>query len=167
MASKNKTVYRSYIEDGERYMICQNSVEGGRWWKGSLCGEWVNVTNDTTATLCYRCVNKVTEPPIFTPRYVPTGRPKGWQWMNEFVDKNGAVFHKGKEQPDLEGTLPVTVIKVSKKKKRLTKIEREVRKRKLMAELYDFKKKLKKAKLKKDVKSLETQIRKLSRKLKL
>ena len=25
--------------------------------------------------------------------------------MNEFVDKDGNVFHKGKEQPKLKGTL--------------------------------------------------------------
>jgi hypothetical protein len=166
MAKKLKTVYKSYTDKGERYMVCQNSIEGGRWWKGQLCSQWVNVTQDTTAVLCHKCVNKVTEPPVFTPRYKPTGRPKGWQWMSEFVDKDGVVFHKGVERPDLKGTLPITIVK-AKKKKRLTKRDREAQKRKLMAELYDFKKKLKKAKLKKDIKSLEVQIRKLSRKLKL
>ena len=97
----------------------------------------------------------------------PTGRPKGWQWMNEYVDKEGNVFHKGVEQPELKGTVPVTVIKAKKKKKRLTKREREANQRKLMAELYDLKKKLKKVTLKKDKKSIEVQIRKISRKLKL
>ena len=166
MAKKHKTVYKSYTDKNGRYMICRNSIEGGTYWKGNFCGEWNKVNNDTTAVLCHKCVNKVTEPPIFTPRYKPTGRPKGCQWMNEFVDKDGAVFHKGIEQPDIKGTLPITVVTV-KKKKRLTKRDREAQKRTLMAELYDFKKRLKKAKLKKDVKSLEVQIRKLSRKLKL
>ena len=167
MARRSKIIYKSYTEDGQRYMLCQNSIKDGRWWKGHLCNQWVDVTQDTTAVLCHKCVNRVTEPPTFTPRYKPTGRPKGWQWMNEFVDKDGLVYHKGVEQPDLKGTLPVTVIKVKKKKKRLTKVEREAQKRQLMAKLYDFKKKLKKAKLKKDIKSIETQIRKLSRKLKI
>ena len=167
MARKNKTTYKSYTQDGERYMICQNSVQGGRWWKGQFCGEWVNVTKDTTAVLCYKCVNKVTEPPKFTPRYKPTGRPKGWQWMNEYVDKEGNVFHKGKEQPKLKGTLPVTVIQNKKAKKRLTKREREARNRTYMAELYDLKKQLKKVTLKKDKKAIEVKIRKLGRKLKL
>ncbi len=40
--------------------------------------------------------------------------------MNEFVDKDGNVFHKGKEQPDLKGTLPPTKVKPRKKKKKLT-----------------------------------------------
>jgi len=29
--------------------------------------------------------------------YRPTGRPAGWHWMAEFVDKDGNVFHRGKE----------------------------------------------------------------------
>ena len=167
MAKKSKLTYKSYIEDGQRWMICQNSVEGGRYWKGNFCGEWVKVGSQVTAVLCHKCVNKVTEPPTFTPRYKPTGRPKGWQWMKEYVDKDGNVFHKGKEQPKLKGTLPATVIKNKKRKKRITKREKEVLNRKLMAELYDLKKRLKKVTLKKDKKSLETQIRKISRKLKL
>ena len=167
MARRSKINYKSYTEDGQRYMICQNSVEGGRWWKGFYCGEWIKVTEGTTAVLCHTCVNRVTEPPTITPRYKPTGRPKGWQWMNEYVDKDGNVFHKGIEQPKLKGTLPTTVVTVKKKTKRLTKVEREAQKRKLMAKLYDFKKRLKKATLKKDIKSIETQMRKLSRKLKI
>ena len=58
------------------------------------------------------------------PRYKPTGRPAGWHWMAEFVDKDGNVFHKGKEQPKLKGTLPPTKVKKPKKKtKRRTKDE--------------------------------------------
>ena len=49
---------------------------------------------------------------------VKTGRPAGWHFMNEFVDKDGTVFHKGVEQPDLKGTLKPTKIKPKKKAKR-------------------------------------------------
>ena len=57
-------------------------------------------------------------------RYKKTGRPAGWHWMAEFVDKDGNVFHKGKEQPKLKGTLPPTKVKKPKKKtKRRTKDE--------------------------------------------
>jgi len=55
--------------------------------------------------------------------YKPTGRPSGWHFMNEFVDKDGNVFHKGKEQPKLKGTLPPTKVKPKKKVKRKTKDE--------------------------------------------
>tara|TARA_R110000737_G_scaffold215474_1_gene232045 strand:+ start:1054 stop:1566 length:513 start_codon:yes stop_codon:yes gene_type:complete len=167
MARDTKTVYKSYIEDGESWMICRNSIEGGKYWTGKYCGEWVNVTSTTTAVLCHRCVNRVTEPPKFTPRYKPTGRPKGWQWMNEFVDNDGNVFRKGKEHPELKGKFPATVIESKKDKKRSTKREREAQKRTSMAALYDLKKQLKKATLKKDIKSIESQIKKLSRKLKI
>ena len=49
-------------------------------------------------------------------KYKPTGRPAGWHWMAEFVDKDGNVFHKGREQPKLKGTLPPTKVKPPKKK---------------------------------------------------
>ena len=58
-----------------------------------------------------------------TKQYKPTGRPAGWHFMNEFVDKDGNVFHKGKEQPKLKGTLKPTKVKVKKKVKRKTKDE--------------------------------------------
>ena len=55
------------------------------------------------------------------PKKVSTGRPAGWHFMNEFVDKDGNVFHKGVEQPDLKGTLPPTKVDPKKKTKRRTK----------------------------------------------
>ena len=58
-----------------------------------------------------------------TKKYKPTGRPDLKHFMNEFVDKDGNVFHKGKEQPKLKGTLPPTKIKPKKKTKRRTKDE--------------------------------------------
>ena len=58
------------------------------------------------------------------PAYKPTGRPAGWHWMAEFVDKDGNVFHKGKEMPKLKGTLKPTKVKPPKKKvKRRTRDE--------------------------------------------
>jgi hypothetical protein len=41
--------------------------------------------------------------------------------MNEFVDKDGSVYHRGKEVPELKGTLPPTKVKPKKKAKRRTK----------------------------------------------
>ena len=49
---------------------------------------------------------------------VKSGRPAGWHFMNEFVDKDGTVFHKGVEQTDLKGTLKPTKVKPKKKAKR-------------------------------------------------
>ena len=52
----------------------------------------------------------------------PTGYPRGWKFMNEFVDKDGNVYHKGELQTELFGTLPPTEIKksVTKRKKKET-----------------------------------------------
>jgi len=50
--------------------------------------------------------------------YKPTGRPAGWHFMNEFVDADGNVFHKGKEQPKLFGTLEPTKVERKKIKRR-------------------------------------------------
>ena len=73
------------------------------------------------------------------PRYKPAGRPAGWHWMAEFVDKDGNVFHKGKEQPKLKGTLPPTKVKPKKKTKRRSKdailVEKYKEKQKLKREL--------------------------------
>ena len=67
-----------------------------------------------------------------------TGRPAGWHFMNEFVDKDGNVFHKGVEQPKLKGTLKPTKVKPRKKpKKRRTKDE-------ILVAKYKEKQKLKK-----------------------
>ena len=57
------------------------------------------------------------------PKRVKTGRPSGWHFMNEFVDKDGTVYHKGKEMPELKGTLPITIVKPKKKAKRRSQEE--------------------------------------------
>jgi hypothetical protein len=68
---------------------------------------------------------------FFAKQRVSTGRPAGWHFMNEFVDKDGNVFHKGKEQPDLKGTLKPTKVKPPKKRKKLSadqKLQRDINK---------------------------------------
>lgn len=68
------------------------------------------------------------------PKRVKTGRPSGWHFMSEFVDKDGTVYYKGKEQPKLKGTRPITVVKPKKKTKRRSQEEillaREAKKKK-------------------------------------
>ena len=68
---------------------------------------------------------------FFAKQRVSTGRPAGWHFMNEYVDKDGNVFHKGKEQPDLKGTLKPTKVKPPKKRKKLSadqKLQRDINK---------------------------------------
>ena len=82
----------------------------------SRCGRWVdNVSEEAKSVVCSYCVLRAI-PIEETKSYQPTGRPAGWHFMKEFVDKDGNVFHKGKEQPKLKGTLPPTKVKPPKKK---------------------------------------------------
>ena len=104
----------------------------------SRCGRWVENVGDTAKTaICSYCVLIAVGLPEDKPRYVPTGRPAGWHFMKEYVDKDGNVFHKGKEQPDLKGTLPPTKVKPPKKRKKLSADE------KLFKKAADYKKRLK------------------------
>ncbi len=112
MARKKKIEYHSYTEGSLRYMVC------------SICGNYEQVGENTIAVKCSRCVSMTmlrSYPPEPLKQHKPTGRPPGWHWMAEFVDKDGNVFHRGKEQPKLKGTLSPTTVKPRKKAKRRTK----------------------------------------------
>ena len=127
-----------YYIDGVPYMDCK------------ITGEPVkNVSTDATEVIgdkalmsrMYKMFPEEME--AKTKSYKPTGRPAGWHWMAEFVDKDGNVFHKGVEQPKLKGTLPPTKVKKPKKKvKRRTKDE-------ILVAKYNEKKKILKKELQK------------------
>ena len=117
MARKNKIEYHSYKEGSIRYLAC------------SVCGNYEVVGESATSVKCGNCVMKImmNQYPQEEPKsYKPTGRPAGWHWMNEFVDKDGNVFHKGKEQPKLKGTLKPTVVKPIKKKRKKRRTKQEI-----------------------------------------
>ncbi len=103
-----------YFIDGVPYMDCKITGEPVR-----------NVSTEATSVIGSRAVMARIHkmfPEQDKPSYKPTGRPAGWHWMAEFVDKDGNVFHKGVEQPKLKGTLPPTKVKPKKRKtKRRTK----------------------------------------------
>lgn len=103
-----------YFIDGVAYMDCK------------VTGEPVkNVSEDSVSVIGSRAVMGMVGMPDEPKQKVSTGRPAGWHFMNEFVDKDGNVFHKGKEQKKLKGTLPPTKVKpvVRKKIKRRSKEE--------------------------------------------
>ena len=107
---KKKKEYNSFEEDGVKYMQCKH------------CHNYVSVSEGIVAITCNECVTRIQLNKF--PESLPkshikksTGRPPGWHFMNEFVDKDGNVFHKGKEQPKLKGTLSPTKVKSSKKRK--------------------------------------------------
>ena len=82
------------------------------------CGRWVENVGDHTVTVtCSVCVMLAVGLPEEKKSYQPTGRPPGWHFMAEFVDKDGNVFHKGVEAKQLKGTLPPTKITKAKVKR--------------------------------------------------
>ena len=117
MSTKKKIERHSFVdEDGQRWLQCK------------YCYDYQKVEPETGVITCGGCVVKIDLikfPDTAIKRQKPkTGRPAGWHFMNEFVDKDGNVFHKGKEQPDLKGTLEPTKVKPRKKKKKLTEDEK-------------------------------------------
>ena len=108
-----KMEYHSYLENGQMFMACKDG-----------CGTYEKVDEETIAVRCWKCVTTVIGFPTEKKAYTPTGRPAGWHFMNEFVDTDGNVFFKGKEQPKLKGTLsPTKVMPPKKKTKRRSKEE--------------------------------------------
>ena len=135
MARKKKIEYHSYTEGNTRYMSCQ------------ICGNYESVGEEAVAVKCSRCVNMLMmrDFPLEDKSYKSTGRPVGWHWMKEFVDSDGKVYHKGKEQPKLKGTLKPTIVKARKKTKRRTRQQ-------ILLDHHKEKKSKKKAELKKAIK---------------
>jgi hypothetical protein len=132
MTRKKKIEYHSYYEGSIRYMSCMS------------CGRYETVGELATGVRCSRCVNMRMfnkYPYEESKSYKPTGRPPGWHWMAEFVDKEGNVFYKGKEQPKLKGTLKPTKVKPPKKRK----IKRRTKQQMLVARHKEKKVALKKA----------------------
>ena len=129
MSKKNKQQWISFTEGGIRYMECK------------VCkSEYVQADEDAIAVTCPSCVIKIDMmkfPDTIKKQKKSSGRPPGWHFMNEYVDKKGNVFHKGKEQPDLKGTLKPTKVKPRKKRKKLTADE------KLYKRISDYKKRKK------------------------
>ena len=133
MSRKKKIEYHSYMEGHIRYMICK------------VCGRYEQVGDEATAVKCSNCVTRSI--PLDKPKgYVPTGRPAGWHWMAEFVDKDGSVYHKGKEQPKLKGTKKPTKVSPPKKKKLVSKrSKRRTKEQMLVARHKEKKEAIKKA----------------------
>ena len=96
-----------YFVDGVAYMDCK------------ITGESVaNVSLEAVSVIGSKALHSRMSKmfPESEPKSKPrTGRPSGWHFMKEFVDKDGNVFHKGVEQPKLKGTLPPTKVKPKKK----------------------------------------------------
>ena len=132
-----KNGFKSFKPDRHSYQ----DEDGQHWMQCKFCCEYQKVDEGTGYITCGSCVTKIDlikfPDTAIKKQKVSSGRPPGWHFMNEFVDKDGNVFHKGKEQPDLKGTLKPTKVKPPKKRKKLSADE------KLFKKVREHKKRLK------------------------
>jgi hypothetical protein len=161
---KKKYSYNTYNRNGTRYMICKNSNPNNKYFDGTICENYEEVASYTLSVLCSYCTRKISAPPEINKGYQSKGMVRGWQFMKEFVHEDGRVFHKGKEQPNLKGTLPPTPKPINKNK--LTKQEKDKLKNKLAQQMIFVRGELSKAKFKKDQKKFRVELNKIERKLK-
>ena len=174
MARRKKVTheFKSRIRDNQREMICRNSIVDESYFawehlkKIGRCNRWTKVTTNTTAVLCSRFTCKTVPPPEMRKGYVSKGRPRGWQFMKEFVDKDGNVFHKGVEQKKLKGTKSATKLEPKSTKRKLSKGEKATLKQAILEQMAMVRGDVKKARFKKDIKSGQSQLKKLERQLK-
>jgi hypothetical protein len=142
-----------------------------------ICEDPVNnCTAGTVKVTCWRCVQKMIEPPkAFGQKKSSIVKPRGWKFMKIYVDSEKNVYYKGTEQVDLKGTLEPTVVVPKPKKKKLTPREKEkieVEKNHLFSEITQLKKELMKIellprqrkKIEKEIKQKDKKIKVLSKK---
>ena len=146
--------YYTEYKNGLRFMECK------------CCGVMTQVTEHTTAITCHICVREQYDKQFpFTPpkKYIPSGKPRGWKFMKEYVHKDGTVYHKGIEQPELKGTLQPTTIKKKAIKPKLSKGQKAQLYNEALSKIHRLKKELSKAKFKKDRRRITSEIKKLER----
>ena len=132
-----KNGFKAFKPDRHSYQ----DEDGQHWMQCKFCCEYQKVDDGLGYITCSKCVTMIDiikyPDTAIKKQKVSTGRPPGWHWMAEYVDKDGNVFHKGKEQPELKGTLKPTKVKPRKKRKKLTADQ------KLHKRISDYKKKQK------------------------
>jgi hypothetical protein len=140
----------------------QNPDNLYKYMECKRCGAFSQVGEGATAVTCHECVMEMCDPPEIKAKR-NTGRPSGWHFMKEYVDKDGNVYHRGKEQPKLKGTLKPTVIE---KKNKLSKQEKQKYKTEAAVQVAKLKKELKGLRWKKDKKIVNQKIKNYSKVMK-
>lgn len=89
------------------------------------CGTLVkNISGEAATVLCSDCTLKRNLKKFGMPQAAMVSnqanknkrsKPRGWHFMKVFVDIDGTVYYRGKEQPQLKGTLEPTKAEVIKK----------------------------------------------------
>ena len=103
------------------------------------CTEEVKIDVHSVGAICYKhTMGRVPFTEVKTKK--ASGRPRGWQFMKVFVDKDKNVFHRGEEQTKLKGTLPVSDVKKIKADQKLAAKEKAERRRLKLIKRHENKK---------------------------
>jgi MoaA/NifB/PqqE/SkfB family radical SAM enzyme len=100
---------------GSKSMLCMNNSTDSKYFTGKICNNIIVVPEDTKSVLCWSCLVVKMGNPNPIKDVQKSGYPRGWQFMNIFVDKDGNVYEKGILNKDLKGKYPPTEIKEKKK----------------------------------------------------
>jgi len=107
---QKKSIYPTFIQNGMIHMRCKS------------CKKYEAVSDKLVSAVTCGVCNAIKAPwPKSMESENSSGRPAGWHFMKEFVDKDGNVFHKGVEQPKLKGTLKPTKVNPKPKRKNKSK----------------------------------------------
>jgi|TARA_R110000822_G_scaffold26819_10_gene80524 hypothetical protein len=136
-----------------------NEREGSiyKWMECKRCGQMAKCSEDSQSITCSDCVNELVGP--VETSYVKSDKPRGWTLMKQFVDKDGNVYNKGVEVPELKGTISKTEKQDRKKSERMTKSQKEELMTTAALNLHKLKKQLAKTRWKKDKKPILSEIK--------
>ena len=158
MERTEKIIYSTEYRPGTKWN--ENKDTMYRYMECKICGQMTKCDEGTEALTCSECVQETLANQFGGPETfgkTSSGRPRGWKWMQLYVDKDGTVFHRGIEQPELKGTLPISDIKDRGNK--LGKKDKEKIKLEAGSRLFKLKKQYKGLRWKKDKKVFEKNIK--------
>lgn len=93
--------------------------------------------------VCSYCAQRMIDPPVIKTAKVASIHPRGWKFMTVYVDINSNVFFKGIEQPELKGTLPISIIDKTIPEKKVSKVKKAELKHAALLKLQNAKLELK------------------------
>ena len=159
MATKNNDKPEYGIEYRKGSKWNQNPDTLYKYMECKTCGQFTCVGEDTEAVTCSDCVSEMMPEMVITRRQ-RSDKPRGWQWMAEYVHKDGTVYHRGEEQPELKNTLPPTTIET---KPKLNKHQKATLKSQASAKLHKLKKEYTNATSKRERKRIQAEINRNSK----
>lgn len=119
MATKiPETEYRVEFRKGSKWN--ENPLIEYCYMECCQCSQMVPASPTAFKITCTECVSE-SLPVLQLTKRIKSDKPRGWQWMAEYVHVDGTVYHKGLEQPDLKDTLEPTHVT---EKLKLTKIQK-------------------------------------------